>query len=187
MLKKEILKNAMIVAIILLIAIVSTYHIYYKFQNSRNVDFNSESLDVVYHDATDKIQITKVTPVTDSVGLSGKAFDLSIKNNLTIEVPYKIKIVPDKDYVLEDGCFDKQIPEDQIRVSIKTGKKNNKIYTLSELEDGVLLDTNLGALKMDEIVIRLWISKDTTLPAGADMHYHGMIQVIEEDNVLAIR
>ena len=187
MLKKEIIKSVIIVSIILLIAIFSTYHIYYRFQNDRNIDFNSESLDVVYHDATDKIQITKITPVTDSVGLSGNAFSLSIKNNLTIGVPYKIKIVPDKDYMLEDGCFDKQIPEDQIRVSIKVGKKNNKIYTLSELEDGVLLNTELGALKKEELVIRLWISKDTTLPPGADMHFHGMIQVVEEDNVVAIR
>ena len=187
MLKKEIIKNVMIISVILFIAIVSTYHIYYKFQNDRNVDYNSESLDVVYHDATDKIQITKVTPVTDSVGLSGNAFSLSIKNNLTIGVPYKIKIVPDKAMILQDGCFDKQIPEDQIRVSIKVGKKNNKIYTLSELEDGVLLDTELAALQKDELVMRLWISKDTTLVPGSEMHYHGMIQVVEEDNVVAIR
>ena len=45
---------------------------------------------------------------------------------------------------------------------------------------------HIGSEK-DELVIRLWIDKDSTLPVGADMHYHGIIQVVEEDNIVAIR
>ena len=78
--KREIIKN--------------TIHIYYKFQGNRNIDFSSESLDVVYHETSgDKLTISKVTPVTDSVGLSSsKAYNISIKNNLTERVNYKIRI-----------------------------------------------------------------------------------------------
>ena len=188
MLKRELIKNGIIVTIILLIAIVSTYYIYNKFQNDRNVDFNSESLSVVFHDSTgDKIQITKVTPVTDSVGLSSNSYSLTIQNNLTVAVPYAIKIIHDMDKVIEDDCEDISIPEEDIRISVKVGKKDNEIYTLSELEDGILVDDEVEALAKEPISIRVWINKDSTLPAGSKMHYHGIIQLIENESIVAIK
>ncbi len=185
--KKELIKQGFYVGIILLIAIISTYKIYYKFQNDRDTDFNSESLDVVYHDATkDKIEITKVTPVTDSVGLSSNAYNLSVKNNLTIGVNYTIKIQEDKEKILEDECGASQISPEDIRISIKIGKGSNKIYNLSDLEDGVLYSNEIEALKEENIVIRLWINKDSSLVSGSNLHYHGVIQVIENDTKIAI-
>ena len=94
--KKEIIKNTVYITFILLIAVVSTYFIYNKFQKTRTVDFNSDSLDVSYHEASgDRISINKVTPVTDSVGLSSKAYTISVKNNLTENVHYKVKVLVD--------------------------------------------------------------------------------------------
>ena len=89
--KKEIIKNVIIIGIILLIAIVSTRFIYFKYKNESNVDYNSESLDIIFHekDGAD-IAIRKVTPVTDSVGLTSKAYTFTIKNNLTEPVEYNI-------------------------------------------------------------------------------------------------
>ena len=61
--KKEMIKNTVYITFILLLAVVSTYIIYNKFQKTRSVDFNSDSLDVTYHESTgDKITISKVTP-----------------------------------------------------------------------------------------------------------------------------
>lgn len=188
MLKRELMKSGIIVSIILLIAIVSTYHIYYKYQDDRNVDFNSESLNVVFHDASgDKIELTKVTPVTDSVGLSSKNYSLDIRNNLTVGVPYQIKIVSDSDAILEDECGASSIPEEDIRISVKLGKGNNEIYDLSELKEGILLDSVVGALNTDSISIRVWVNKDSELPSGSKMHYHGIIQIIENESIVAIR
>lgn len=186
--KKELIKNGIHVGLILLLAVISTYYIYNKFTNDRETDFNSESLDVIYHDATkDSIEITKVTPVTDSVGLSSNAYSLTIKNNLTVGVGYTIKIVDDLDKIKEDECGESLIPKDNIRISIKVGKEKNSIYTLDELEDGVLLSNNvIDALKKENIVIRTWIDKDTTLVSGSNMHYHGKIQVIENNGIVAI-
>lgn len=188
MLKKELLKNGIIIAFILLIAIVSTYYIYHKFQNDRDVDYNSDSLNVVFHDTLgDKLQITKVTPVTDSVGLSSTSYSLTIHNNLTVGVPYQIKIIPDVNKILEDGCEETQIPDSDVRISVKLGKEDNQIYTLSELEDGILLSDTVKALGDDTVSIRVWVSKDSTLPSGAKMHYHGVIQVIENESIVAIK
>ncbi len=179
--KKEIIKSFIYISFILLIAVVSTHYIYYKFQKNHDIDVSSDSLDITYHENTgNKISIKKVTPVTDSVGLSSKSYSISVKNNLTEDVSYKIKIVDDNNAVDEDKCEDFLISKDNIRVSIKLNKNDNQIYDLNSLDDGILLHSNINALDTDEIAIRLWVKQDTALPIGTLMHYHGIIQVIEE-------
>ncbi len=185
--KKEFIKNAIYTFFILLIAVISTYYIYYHFQDDRNIDFNSESLDVTYRESTgDKLLLKKVTPVTDSVGLSSKAYLISIKNNLTEKVNYKIQIKRDLKEIAEDGCDDSLISEDDIRISVKVNKKASKIYDLVELEKGILLDDVIDALETKNISIRIWVKQDSLLPIGANMHYHGIMQVIEGDTSIAI-
>ena len=180
-LKKELIKNAFYIGLILLFAAFCTNYIYYKFQNTRNVDYNSKSLDVVYHDNGDKITIDKVTPMTDSVGLSTKGYNLSIKNNLTVPVEYKIRVVDDKE--LNEKDKDILIPKEDIRISIKDGKSSNKIYNLNELENGILVESEINALGEKDIVIRVWVNKDSVLSVGNEMKYHGIIQVIENDSI----
>ncbi len=185
--KKEIIKNCVFIFFILLIAVTSTYYIYHKFQGVRNIDFNSESLAVTYHEESgDKITIKKITPVTDSVGLSSKSYSVSIANNLTEKVPYKVRIVDDLDVISDEDCEDKSIPKEDIRISIKVNKKDNIIYNLDELEDGILLEDELDALDVKNISIRVWIRQDSNLPSGAKMHYHGLIQIIEDEDSIAI-
>lgn len=184
--RKEIIKNTIYTIIILSIAIISTHYIYFKFQGDREVDFNSESMDIVYHETTgDKLTILKVTPVTDSVGLSSKSYMISIKNNLTENVKYKIKIVDDLETIVEDQCEENLIPKDDIKISVRVNKGQNKIYNLSELEEGILLDDEIYALENINISIRLWVKQDSKLPSGSKMHYHGKIQVIEDDDIVA--
>lgn len=184
--KKEFMKNVIFIFFILLIAVVSTYTIYHKFQAVRSIDFNSESLDVTYHEKTgDKLSLSKVVPVTDSVGLSSSAYLITIKNNLTEKVFYRIQILDDLEALL--GIDEENIiPKEEIRISIKAGKNSNKIYTLDELEDGILLEEELNALETKSLSIRIWIRQDTTLPYGATMYYRGIMQVVEEDNSVAI-
>jgi len=182
--RREMIKNIVYVTFILLIAVVSTYYIYNKFQGDRNIDFNSESLDVTYHEKSgDKLTLTKVTPVTDSVGLSSKAYSVTIKNNLTKDVNYKVKIVDDVEKYIEDECEDNVIPKDNIRISVKVNKKSNKIYYLHELEDNLLLDDTIKALETKNISIRMWIRQDSILPTNTRLHYHGIMQVLEDDEV----
>jgi hypothetical protein len=176
--KREIIKNIIYISIILLLAIISTYYIYNKFQGDRNIDFNSESLDVTYHENSgDKISIVKVTPVTDSVGLSSKSYSITIKNNLTENVDYSIKVLDDLETISNDLCSNNLITEDNIRISVKVNKNDNKIYTLNELENGLLLSNTIGALESDSIAIRVWIKQDSLLPLGSTMHYHGSVAI----------
>ena len=178
--RRETIKNIVYISVILLIAVVSTYLIYYKFVDERKLDSSSDVLDVTYHDNSgNKIAITKVTPVTDSVGLSTNYYGITLKNNLTEKTYFRVMINDDIETILEDECEEYLISKDDIRISVKSGKKDNKIYTLSELVDGVLLEEALNALEVKEVSIRIWVSKDSTLPLGSNIHYHGLINVEE--------
>ncbi len=186
--KKERLKNIIIITVILLIAVVSTHYIYYKFRDERSVDYNSESLDVIFHESSgDKVTLTRVNPVTDSVGLSSKAYTFTITNNLTEKVSYKIKLVEDIEQTVLDECEEYSIPKEYIRVSIKEDKESNIIYSLNELEDNLLLETEIPALGEKNYSIRVWNARESTITAGSLLHYHGIIQVIEANGDLAVK
>ena len=119
--------------------------------------------------------------------MSSKAYLISIKNNLTEKVNYKVKIVDDVELIASEQCEGSLIPKEDIRISIKENRKNNKIYTLSELEDGLLLDDEIGALEKKNLAIRIWIKQDSTLPMNSRLHYHGIMQIIEDDKVAVIQ
>lgn len=178
--RRETIKNVVYISLILLVAVVSTYLIYNKFVDERKLDSSSEILDVTYKDNSgNKIAITKVTPLTDSVGLSTNNYGLTLSNNLTEKVNYKIIVKDDIETILDDECEEYQISKDDIRISVKVGKKDNKIFTLSELVDGVLLEDSLKALENEEVSIRIWVSQNSTLPLGSNIHYHGILDVVD--------
>jgi len=185
--KKYIAKNIIYTVIIILIAVISTYKIYYKFQDDRDINYSSESFVVTFHEKSgDKMSITNVTPVTDSVGLSSTAYNLNIKNNQTVAVPFRIKIIDDFEKIADDNCQDNLISKNYIRISVKNGKKENQIYNLNELNDGILLDDEIKALENRKITVRIWVNKDSNIPMNTDLHYHGIIQVLENNDMVAI-
>lgn len=186
--KKELLKSGLIITFILLIAVASTYYIYNKYKKEYNVDYNSKSLEIVFHERSgDQVALTKVTPLTDSVGLSTKAYTFTIKNNLTESVKYKVKLTDDIIATAEDDCGEYQIPKETIKVAVKSDKLNNVIYNLNELEDGLLISDKIKALGEEDFTIRVWVGRNSSVPNGTTLHYHAKIQVIEKDNIVAIR
>ena len=178
--KRYIMKNMIMISLILALAIISTYVIYYHFREESAVDYSSESLEIVYHEKNgNKILLNKITPLADSVGLSSKAHTISISNNLTREVRVRIQLVDDIKAIEEDKCGEFLIPKENIRVSIKFSNEGNEIYTLGELESGILAERDISALEKTDITIRFWVSKDSDLVNGSILHYHGKI-IVEE-------
>lgn len=186
--KKYIIKNAIIITFILLVAVFATHKIYYKFTSERETDYSSESLDIVFHDvAGAKIDITKPTLVTDAVGLSSKAYTLTIKNNLTEPVDYQLKLVDNAEEIITDDCVALQIPKELIRISVKEDSSKNNIYTLSELENNNLDLGEIKALAEKNYSIRVWVTNTTDLNVSKNLHYHSIIQVVENGTDLAVR
>ncbi len=186
--KKYILKNVIIITFILLVATVATHNIYYKFTKERDVDYSSESLDIVFHDVDGaEIDITKPTLVNDAIGLSSKAYTLTIKNNLTEPVDYQLKLVDNADKIISDDCATLQIPKELIRVAVKEDSSKNNIYTLGELTNGILDLGEIDALAEKNYSIRIWVTNATDLNVSKSLHYHGTIQVVEKGTDLAVR
>ena len=180
--KKYILKNVIIITFILLVAIIATHAIYDKFTKERETDYSSESLDIVFHDvAGANVDITKPTLVNDAIGLSSKAYTLTIKNNLTEPVKYKLKLVDNAEKIILDDCAELQIPKELIRVSVKEDSSKNNIYTLSELIDNNLDLGEIDALAEKNYSIRIWLTNTSEVNISKNLHYHGIIQVIENE------
>lgn len=185
--KKLIIKNVLIIGIIILVACFFTYKIYNRFHTERSIDYSSSSLDITFHEKSgEKITMTKVTPLSDNLGLSSKAYDFSIKNNLTEPVKVTIKLVDDLEEIEKDDCSEISIPKEYIKVSIKENNGKNDIYTLSELTEDTLLITEIKALGEESYTIRVWTSSEIET-TNLDLHYHGKIQIIENDSILARR
>ena len=186
--KKYILKNVIIITFILLVAIIATHAIYDKFTKERETDYSSESLDIVFHDvAGANVDITKPTLVNDAIGLSSKAYTLTIKNNLTEPVKYKLKLVDNAEKIILDDCAELQITKELIRVSVKEDSSKNNIYTLSELIDNNLDLGEIDALAEKNYSIRIWLTNTSEVNISKNLHYHGIIQVIENETDLAVR
>lgn len=179
-------KEIVVIAFIFIFALVATYKIYYKFESSRSVKYNTKTIDTTFHEKTgSEVNLTKLTPVTDAVGLTSHAYTFTIKNNTTTNLKYSITIEDNEEKILEDECLEYQIPHNLIKFSIhKKGEKNN-IYTLSNLVNGEVLTRIIKAGQEEEYTMRFWISGES-LQTGAKLHYHGNIKVNDLGTQVAI-
>lgn len=174
-------KEVVVIVFIFLFAIFTTKYIYNKYKNSESVDYNTDTLDVTFFDqGGSEVNIYKVAPVTDSVGLSSKAYKFTIKNSTNSSLRYSININDNLKLIEKDDCKEYQIPHNVIRFSIHKKGEKYSIYTLNELINGKVLSRIIKANKQEEYVMRFWINNNNTLPTGAKLHYHGIIDIIDE-------
>ena len=176
-------KEIFVVVMILLFAIFTTRYIYYKFENISNFDYNTDALDITFHGkAGAEVNLLKVTPV----GLSSKAYKFTIKNNTKSSIKYSIHINENKNLIKTDDCGEYQIPTNIINFSIHKKNEKARIYTLNNLIDGKVLSRIIKAGAEEEYTMRFWIVNNNTLPTGAKLHYHGIIDVIDEGVEVAL-
>ena len=178
--KKYIIKNVVIITFILLVAVIATRSIYYKYSEARNVEYSSDSLEIVFHDKEGaKINLTDPSTVTDAIGLSSKAYTLTIKNNLVEPVDYQLVITDNIEKIIDDNCANFQVPKELLKVSVKGLNNKNNIYYLSDLVSGTLVTDTIGALEEKNYSIRIWVANNTSVNIANDLHYHGIIKVLE--------
>ena len=162
-------------------AIFATRFIYYRFKDTANVDYNSKELDITYHEESGaEVNFSKATPVTDSVGLSSKAYKFTIKNTTNSSIRYSIKLAENTKKIEQEECESYQIPKNLIKFSIHKKDEKNNIYTLSDLIDGRVLSRIINANSQEEYTMRFWIDNDSNLSTSAKLHYHGIIKVVNE-------
>lgn len=179
--RRQMIKSGFIVSFILLFALISTYCIYYKFKGTRDQHNNLENLDITFHEkAGDQVTLTKIAPVSDSVGQSSHAYTFTIKNNLETPINYSIKLIKDLDAILEDDCEQRQIPISVIKGSIHKEKEENQLFMVSDLKDNTIVSRKLKGKESVSYTVRFWTTA-STLPLESDLHFHGKLQVIENE------
>ena len=178
--RKHMIKSAIIIIFLFAFAIVSTYLIYNNFSSKREHDIDTGEMEVVFHGKEgNKINLTKFTPVSDAVGLSSTEYSFTVKNSTANSVRYKIVIEPNTNRVNSDGCFEKTIPSELLKLSLRVDHQTPVAKILSEYQDNVLYEDTLEADSEEDYSIRLWaINSDFVI--DRDSHYHAIIKVIEE-------
>ncbi len=173
------IKSGLIISFIIAFALISTYHIYYQFKDTRNQTNSSKSLEVIFHEkAKDKVFLSKAVAVSDSVGLSSHAYTFTIENHLEVPVSYTVKIVKDDEMIRADDCLDRQIPLTFIKGAIHREHHENKIFMLTDLKDNIIESHKLKGGARVTYTVRFWTANHT-LPLDLDMHFHGKILVLE--------
>jgi hypothetical protein len=166
--------------IIIGFSIFASIFIYDKFKNVRDKKYNSPSLEVTYHSKNGKnIDITKVTPVTDYVGLSSYAYKVTIKNNTNKRVKYQVKLIDNDKKIAKDDCADKIIPKSIIKVGIHKSGEVSKIINLDDIDNDILTTATLGPKKEEKYTVRVWISNENDLVLDKNLHYHGILKITE--------
>ena len=89
--KKQRRKSIIIITFLVLFSLISTYLIYEKFANSRDKDYDTGKMEVVFHEKNgNEISLDKFTPVTDAIGLSSPSYTFTVINNTDKKVKYGI-------------------------------------------------------------------------------------------------
>lgn len=182
--RKELRKNIIFTICILLFATLSTYYIYNKFVSKRDEILKSNSLEVIFHEQNgNHFSINKLSPISDNVGLSTKAYRFTIKNNTNKRVKYMVRLKQDKEKIKQDNCVNTQIPNSIIKFAIHAKNKENNIYNLEDLENNTVVVKELGAKEAEQYTIRFWTSINNALALedSHSYHYHGIIEVIEQE------
>lgn len=185
--KKSLFKNLLYISLIIFVACFLTYKIYDKFHTERSTNYttSSKALDIAFDAETgNKIVLENETPLPDNLGLSTNPYTFTIDNNLTEEANVIIKIEDNTKKL--NKVKDKLIPKNYIKISIKTKGHDTDIYTLEELEDGVLLHSKIDALSKEKYTIRVWVSSDIET-TNTDLYYYGKISILENNKLLARR
>ncbi len=177
--KKEMKKNFIFITFILILATVSTYLIYTNVKEERDKILKMKSLEVTYHEKTgNKVTITKLTPVTDYVGLASTPYTFTIKNNTNSWVKYKVKLVKDNDTIKEEECSDTLIPLNLIKVGIHEKGEVSKIYNLDDIEKNIIAVGTIAPRQSETYTVRVWVSGNI-IATDKNLHYHGLIKIEE--------
>ena len=173
------------IGMILLFAIIPTYFIYNSFKDKRDQIRSSESLSITFHESEgDKVTLKEVAPVTDSVGLSSRAYTFTIKNNLEVPVKYSVKLIEDTQAINDDKCATNRIPMQVLKVGIHKGREENKVLSLNSITDNIIAFGTVAGYSSEEYTVRIWAQKGS-LATDNDLHFHGILQVIENGTDIA--
>ena len=92
---KKVLRNFIIIIFLITFSAVSTYLIYEKFSNSRDKDYDTGKMEVVFHDKNvNEISLNKFTPIRTSNSPSLKSLNISTRSIDLISLCKYLTLIP---------------------------------------------------------------------------------------------
>ncbi len=178
--RRHLIKTGILCAFILGFALVSTYFIYHKFYGKNDQVYQEENLRITFHEKEgNKVTIQKITPVTDSVGLSTSPYSLTLENHTDHSVRYIISLENDEKTISDCGCIDNGIPYSIIKLGVHSSKKTLEPKLLSDIPNLAVYQSTLKKGEKEDVELRLWIDRTST-DINRDGHYHAQMIVKEQ-------
>lgn len=131
------------------------------------------------------ISVLNAIPLSDSNGMKQEAYTFSLENTGTTDANYRLSIVDDDEYYLQDGCSNNKLEWEHLRYSFEEG---NTTPIIEDLVDrlGILKEGTIAANETITFSLKLWLKGSNTTQADMGKHFHGKIKVeaIQSDQEL---
>ena len=183
MAKREMVLTMISIFAVLIVSMGSAYAVFTSFDSSK--EYNQVSvgkLDITYQAEegegySNKINLEGAFPELDETGMESVPYKFTLTNNGTLAASYTVSIKDDQELISQDGCGEKQLDKNQIKISINGGSPEILSSLLDVTGENYVIDQgdlSKGASRSYEV--RMWIDND----AGNEVlgtHFHGMIVV----------
>lgn len=71
------------------------------------------------------------------------------------------------------------IPKDNIKIALKKNNNKDEIYYLNDINNNIIVSDIINPNESNYYSIRVWVTNNTSLVNGTNLHYHGLINLEE--------
>lgn len=135
------------------------------------------SYDENYNRSGDVVTLNSAYPSSDEVGQLGSPYQFTLTNISDKDINYKVQIVNDESMIRSDGCADRLVSLELLRLNVNNGIP----LSFEDLKD-VGYTVSSGVLRAGESLnykIRIWINEVADEEIVLNQHYHGRLVVKE--------
>jgi len=176
---KNLRKNKIILPIVIILTLVvligGTYAIFARVDEANIANnYKTGNLHIVIDDTSEglggNLNLPSI-PLSDEEGSTLEPYKFKVINKGNLWYEYDLKLLKDMITTETDGCSEKQIPLNYIKVRIN----DEEPQLLSELENNTIIqDEILPPLKENYYEVRIWL--DESAPNSViGSHFHGKI------------
>lgn len=134
---------------------------------------------------SNQISVKNAIPLSDSEGMKQVGYTFRLENTGTTAANYRLSIVDDNEYYLNDGCSNNKLDWIHLRYAFEEGNTTPIIKDLVE-QSGILKEGTIDTNQSISFSLKLWLKGSNTTQADMGKHFHGKIKVeaIQSDQEL---
>ena len=175
--QKQVLRGIAIVIFIFALAAILIHGIFQKFNNQETDHIETDAIEVSFYNKDSReINISRMTPMTDAVGLSTNPYTFIVKNKTQQPLQYKIVLLSNEEKKESCGCESSSISLSDIKVNIQKGNQNLGSFTLDTVNQMELWNSTLDPEQSEKYNLRFWVQKNAKIE---NKHFHAILKIIK--------